>query len=77
MPFSSTDEPPIVPSAPEPLYRGSDPSFVSYCPKGRLRGGASSMSVERLGLIVVGILVLLVLVLVVSTAMVCGLPPCY
>ena len=34
------------------------------------------MSVERLGLIVVGILVVLVLVLVVSAAMVCGWP-CY
>ena len=76
MPSSSTDEPTIIPSGPEPLYRGSDPSFVSYCPKGRLGGGASGMSVERLGLIVVGMLVLLVLVLVVSTAMVCGLP-CY
>ena len=32
------------------------------------------MSVERLGLIVVGILVLLVLVLVVSAAMACGWP---
>jgi hypothetical protein len=34
------------------------------------------MSVERLGLIVVGMLVLLVLVLFVAAAMVCGLP-CY
>jgi hypothetical protein len=34
------------------------------------------MSVERLGLTVVGMLVLLVLVLFVATAMVCGLP-CY
>ena len=32
------------------------------------------MSVERLGLIVVGMLVLLVLVLVVSAAMACGWP---
>jgi hypothetical protein len=38
---------------------------LSYCP-----------SVERLGLIVVGILVLLVLVLLVWAAMVCGWP-CY
>ena len=70
MPSSSTDEPAIIPSGPDPLYRGSDPSFVSCCPKGSLRGGASGMSVERLGLIVVGMLVLLVLVLFVSTAMV-------
>ena len=76
MPSSSTDEPAIIPSGPEPIYRGSDPSFVSYCPKGRLGGGANGMSVERLGLIVVGMLVLLVLVLFVATAMVCGLP-CY
>src|SRR5215204_6861108 len=55
---------------------GLRPSFVSYCPKGRLRGGASGMSVERLGLIVVGMLVLLVLILFVSTAMMCRLP-CY
>ena len=76
MPSSSTDEPAIIPSGPEPLYRGSDPSFVSYCPKVRLGGGASGMSVERLGLIVVGMLVLLVLLLFVAAAMVCGLP-CY
>jgi hypothetical protein len=34
------------------------------------------MSVERLGLIVVGMLVLLVLILFVAAAMVCGWP-CY
>ena len=76
MPSSSTDEPAIIPSGPEPLYRGSDPSFVSYCPKGRLGGGASGMSVERLGLIVVKMLEVLVLLLFVAAVMACGLP-CY
>ena len=50
------------------------PKSSSYCPEGSLGGRASGMSVERLGLIVVGMLVLLVLVLVVSAAMACGWP---
>ncbi len=57
------------------VLRGSGPSFCILCLfKGRLGGGASGMNVERLGLIVVGILVLLTIILFVAAAMVCGLP---
>ena len=55
-------------------YRGSCPYFVSYLSLGQTEEGARGMSVERLELIVAGILVLLVLILLVSSAMACGLP---